>query len=74
MHKKLEVWKEVKQENKIINKECLDSSVNAVLPRRTEVLYLSGSRLAMENLDLHSLETGLVSQLLSENLQPMGNM
>ena len=35
----------LKTENKLINKRCLDSSVNAVLPWRTEVfVYLSGSR------------------------------
>ena len=47
-HKKLKVWREIEEENKIINKGCLGSSVNAVLPWRTEVFYLSGSRLAME--------------------------
>ena len=31
-----------------------------------EVFYLSGSRFAMEKLNLHSLKTGLVSQFLSK--------
>jgi len=35
-HKKLKVWREIEEENKIINKECLHSYVNAVLPWRTE--------------------------------------
>ena len=54
--------KEIDEENKIIKKECLHSSVNAVLPWITEVFNLHGSGLAMEKLDLYSLETGLVSQ------------
>ena len=53
---------EIEEENKIINKECLHLSVNAVVPRKREFFYLSASRLAMKKLDLHSLETGLVSQ------------
>ena len=60
-HKKLKVWWEIEEKNKIINKEHLHLSVNVVLPCRTEVLYLSGSSLAMENLDLHFLKTGLVN-------------
>ena len=60
-HKKLKVWWEIEEKNKIINKEHLHLSVNVVLPCRTEVLYLSGSSIAMENLDLHSLKTGLVN-------------
>ena len=32
--------------------------------------YLSGSRLAMEKLDLHFLETGRVSQFLSKTYKP----
>ena len=37
----------IEEENKIINKERLNSSINAVLPWKTEVFYLSGSRLAL---------------------------
>ena len=32
-NKKLKVGREIEEENKIINKKCLHSSVNAVLPR-----------------------------------------
>ena len=64
----------IEEENKIINKERLNSSINAVLHWKTEVFYLSGSRLAMEKLDLHSLETGMVNQFLSKTCTPMGNM
>ena len=63
---------EIVEENKIIKKECLHSSVNAVLLWRAEVFYLSGSRLAMEKLDLHSLETALTlaSQFLGKTYNP----
>ena len=60
--------KGIDEENKIINKKCLHSSVNAVLPWRTEVFfYLSGSRLAMEKIDLHSFEKGLIYKILYKN-------
>ena len=39
----------------MINKECLDSSPTLYYPGEQLFFYLSGSRLAMEKLDLHFL-------------------
>ena len=48
-HKKLKVWREIEEENKIINKGCLGSSVNAVLPWRTMVFTSLGLGLLWKN-------------------------